>query len=204
MIFYKILQFLHKNTWVIKKTVLLYNLSLTIDYHVHLLSEVFSTFTSFKTRSLMHNWFLILVLSCLMACNSQKETPKTHVPSKSESTKSTLPKSIVSIYLVEEIMTDDGKMAAVSDLDMVIELQSQDIIMGFSGCNQFHGKYSYNDGSFEASEISITFKMCEDNMDIEKALLDYLQTDLEVENTDRGITLSKEDTIVMKLKKIDE
>ncbi len=167
---------------------------------------------SFKYLVLLHQkkytMRILLLLSVIMgfiSCDTQKDTNHAEeILAMEDTTQSARPASIVSIYLLEELMMPDGTMKEVKDLDITMELQSQNKIMGFSGCNQFHGTYTYESGIFSTSGVASTRKMCKDNMDVEQAVLKYLNTTLTVENTTRGITMSKEDAVVMKLRKIDE
>ncbi len=147
---------------------------------------------------------VICLLLGLLSCNSQKDTAEAPDLKTSQDTIPQRPASIVSIYLLQEIMMPDGGMQKVEELDITMELQSQNQIMGFSGCNQFHGEYSYAEGVFQASKLASTKKMCMENMDVEDAFLKYLQVPLEAESVDRGLELSSQDAVVLKLKKIDE
>ncbi len=151
----------------------------------------------------MRLYTLLLVLLSMISCGSQKETTEASASTHTDTLPSR-PASIVSIYTVEELMMPDGSMRNVTDLKLTLELQSQNTIMGFSGCNQFHGEYSYSAGVFSTSKMASTKKMCAEDMDVENALLRYLQTSLDVETIDRGLMLSKADAQVMKLRKIDE
>ncbi len=147
--------------------------------------------------------YLILICTAVMACDTQKKKPA-EASTISDSTSVSRPSSIVSIYLVTDIMMPDGSMRQVSDLDMTVEIQSQNKIMGFSGCNQFHGSYTYEDGIFATQGVASTRKMCAENMDIENTFLKYMNIPLDVVNTDRGIQLMKEDATALIFKKIDE
>ncbi len=147
---------------------------------------------------------LLLFTASLYGCDSQKKIAKQENEMRDSLRESIKPKSIVSIYLVTEIMMPDGSMRDVQGLDMTIEIQSQNRIMGYSGCNQFHGSYSYEDGVFSTSGVASTRKMCAENMDIENAFLKYLTVPMNVVSADRGIRLMVEDATALVLKKIDE
>ncbi len=152
----------------------------------------------------MRLFSLVILSFLLISCDTQKKSPPLEVELTDTTSAPKTPISIVSIYLVTEIMMPDGSMKDVKNLDMTVELQSKGRIMGYTGCNQFHGSYNYEDGVFSTSEVASTRKMCAENMDVENAFLQYISVPLNVEREDRGIKLKKQDATAMVLKKIDE
>ncbi len=102
---------------------------------------------------------------------------------------------------------NDGSDRDVHDLKMILEIQSQNRIMGNSSCNDFTGNYSYENAVLNVTQMLQTEMSCGPEKDlIERRYFQILSQELRAVSEPHKILLYGKDekSPLLELKKIDE